>query len=889
MKRPSIIFIFSLCCAVAFAQTDPFANVDQLLQQNQTDKALLLIDNELNKKISDELLVQYENKKAEILISQGKLAEAETLLNAQQKKNLSDFQRAITLTNVGSLNMNKGRFDLALENLLTATELFQKSGKQNSREGAQSLATLAIIYNSTGKYNQAEDNGLMALQIRQQLFGEKSEEAAASLNDLGLVYTSTDPDKALEYYDQALPIYESLHGKNHPKIAIANTNSGFIYKQMELYGDAVNNFEAALAIWKSIYPNGHPNEAFVLSNLGQTYDKMGNSKAALEYLEKALAVYQKSYGTKHPDISSTLNQIGILKWKENKFDEAILSFQQALIANVSSFNTLDPTQNPSIKDFYNGYVLLYSLRWKAQAFESKYYTKTLKFSDLKQALSSLYSCDTLIDDIRHHSTDESDKIALGEQANEVYEDGVRIAQSMSEVSTDANHYREAAFYFAEKSKSAVLQESIADANAKSFAGIPQELVEEEKNLKSTITFLSQKLSQKPSIDEEKYLRESLFNLNREYNEFVKKLEKNFPNYYNLKFNSSTPSVADLQKTLDTHTAVISYFIAEKNKRLYQFIVTKNKFKINNLTLPDDFDRVVKGFTNSLLYSNLKTYQSTGEQLRKVLVPHLSGSITDLVIVPSGKLSTTPFEALPYKKKKAESFQLTTYLINRFAVSYEFSAGLIAQKSKTKSLSNSPSIFLCAPIQFSESDNLNELPGTDQEVTTIAGLFGKEANVVKNKSANEAIIKSGDLKKYDYLHFATHGIVDENNPELSRIFLNTTDHEDGHLFASEIYNLDLDAQLTVLSACQTGLGKLSKGEGVIGLSRALVYAGSENLVVTFWSVADESTAELMTDFYKDHLQQKQSFRTALQQSKIKMIREGKYSSPYYWAPFVMIGE
>jgi CHAT domain-containing protein/Tfp pilus assembly protein PilF len=884
-----LVPLLILVTTFALAQENPFTTIDQLLQQNQTDKALLFIDTELNKKISDDLFIQFQNKKAELLITQGKLNEAEKILSSMQKKNLSEFQQGIVLTTQGSLHMNKGRFDLALENLQKALDLFQKSGFQNTREAAQTLATLAIVYNSTGKYNQAEDNGLMALQMRQQLFGEKSEEAAASLNDLGLVYTSTDPDKALEYYDKALPIYESLHGKNHPKIAIANTNTGFIYMKLELYGDAVNNFETALSIWRSIYPGGHPNEAFVLSNLGQTYVKMGNNKAAMEYFEKALAVYQKSYNGKHPDISSTLNQIGILKWRENKFDESIRAFQQAVIANVNSFNEQNPLKNPHIKDFYNGYVLLYSLRWKSQALESKYYSKTLKLDDLKLALSGLYSCDTLIDDIRHHSTDESDKIALGEQASEVYVDGVRIAQAMSEVTIDSRQYKEVAFYFAEKSKSAVLQESIADANAKSFAGIPQALVEEEKNIKSTITFLSQKLSQKPSEEEEKYLRESLFNLNREYDDFVKKLEKEFPNYYNLKFNQNTPSVSKLQQSLNANTAIVSYFIADNNKRIYQFIVTNKKFIINNLTLPGDFDRLLKGFTNSLLYSNLKTYQSTGEQLRKVLVPRLPNSVTDLIIVPSGKLSTLPFEALPYKKKNADSFQNTIFVVNRFATSYEFSAGLITQKSKVNPNPSSASIFLCAPIQFPEKDNLNDLPGTDQEVTTIAGLFTNgSTSVARNSDANETKVKSGDLKKYNYLHFATHGVVDEVNPELSRIFLNTNDHEDGHLFAGEIYNLDLDAQLTVLSACQTGLGKLSKGEGVIGLSRALIYAGSENLIVSFWSVADESTAELMTDFYKDHLQLKQSFRKALQQAKIKMIKEGKFSSPYYWAPFVMIG-
>jgi CHAT domain-containing protein/Tfp pilus assembly protein PilF len=878
-----LMFLFSV---IASAQTDKLKTLDTFIQNNEIEKALQWIDGELQRTVDDENTVILQNKKAELLIGQGKLGEAEIIITALAKKTFPPFLKAISLSNAGNLEMNKGRYDLALEHQQNALALFQSSNNQNTKEAAQCLANLAIVYASTGKFNQAEENGLIALQIRQKLFGEASEETAASYNDLGLVYTQNDPDKALEYYDKALPVYESLHGKQHPKIAIVNTNMGFIYRQMELYGDAVNNLETALQIWKAIYPNGHPNEAFVLSNLGQTYVKMGNAKTGEEYLQKALAIYQKSYGGKHPDISSTLNQIGILKLGQSNFDEAIRNFHKAISANVPTYTPDDLRKNPTIKDYYNSYVLLYSLRLKAQALESKHFNKTLRLDDLKSALSCLYSCDTLIDNIRHHSTDESDKIALGEQAIEVYEDGVRLAHILSEITLDVKHFREVAFYFAEKSKSAVLQESIADANAKSFAGIPSSLLDEEKTLKSSITLLSQKLSQKPSVEDEKILREALFTTNGKYNEFVKRLEKEFPNYYNLKFNQQATTVSKLQTTLDDQKAIISYFIAEKNKRIYQFIITKNKFNVRNLTLPDNFDRLARGFNNSLFYSSIDIFQNSGKELKRLLIPHLPSSINELIIIPTGKLSTLPFEAIPYKFGGKKDFRSMVYVANRFAISYQFSAGLISTSSEPSV--KMPGIFLCAPIRFAENQNLNELPGTEQEVNTIASLFSGSSSIAKQSDANETLIKSGDLKKYNYLHFATHGIVDETNPELSRIFLNSDDQEDGNLFAGEIYNLDLNANLTVLSACQTGLGKVSKGEGVIGLSRALIYAGSENLVVSFWSVADESTALLMTDFYKTHLQEKKNFRKALQQAKINMINEGKFSSPYYWAPFVMIG-
>jgi CHAT domain-containing protein len=307
-------------------------------------------------------------------------------------------------------------------------------------------------------------------------------------------------------------------------------------------------------------------------------------------------------------------------------------------------------------------------------------------------------------------------------------------------------------------------------------------------------------------------------------------------------------------------------------------------------LPPDFDKYARGLTNSLFYNEFTTYRESASLLSGVLIPTLPNAITNLVVIPSGRLGTVPFEALYYKKTNATAYASMPLVVKRFAVGYEFSAGLLAQKSKSPIAVSPLSIFLCAPIRFPDNDNLDDLPGTETEVNAIANVFtGNTSSVAKFSDASEDLVKSGALTKFNYLHFATHGVVDETDPELSRIYLQNGKNDDGNLFAGEIYNLRLNADLTVLSACQTGLGKLSKGEGVIGLSRALVYAGSKNIIVSFWSVADESTSQLMTDFYKFMLQHKsQNFRETLQEAKLKMINEGKYAAPYYWAPFVLIG-
>jgi CHAT domain-containing protein len=294
-----------------------------------------------------------------------------------------------------------------------------------------------------------------------------------------------------------------------------------------------------------------------------------------------------------------------------------------------------------------------------------------------------------------------------------------------------------------------------------------------------------------------------------------------------------------------------------------------------------------------MYNELETYKTSAGTLSELLVPkNIPSHIDELVILPTGRLSIIPFEVLFIRKTKNENaFHLLPYLLTKYNIRYEFSAALILQKSKTPSIANK-SIFLCAPVTF-EKDGLGNLPGTESEVVEISQLFASKnfkSEVFTRMEADEQKVKEGTLKDFGYLHFATHGIVDETNPELSRIYLHSSStEEDGNLYAGEIYTINLNADLVTLSACQTGLGKISKGEGVIGLSRALAYAGAKNIIVSFWSVADQSTANLMKAFYRQMLETSTpNFSGALRQAKLNLIQERNYASPFYWAPFILIG-
>jgi CHAT domain-containing protein len=191
--------------------------------------------------------------------------------------------------------------------------------------------------------------------------------------------------------------------------------------------------------------------------------------------------------------------------------------------------------------------------------------------------------------------------------------------------------------------------------------------------------------------------------------------------------------------------------------------------------------------------------------------------------------------------------------------------------------------------------LPRLAGTRIEADQIARLAkssGTQGDLWLDLSANEDDLKTHDIQNYRALHIATHGVLDAMRPQFSGLVLSLVGNkgdDDGFLRTGEVFNLKLGAPLVMLSACESGLGKVKRGEGVIGLSRAFMYAGATTVGVTLWSVADKPTAELMTDFYQRLLGPNPSPSDAIREAQLAMISGKKYGAPYYWAPFVLVGE
>ncbi|MDX2190812.1 MAG: CHAT domain-containing tetratricopeptide repeat protein [Bacteroidota bacterium] len=786
--------------------------------------------------------------------------------------------------------LNKGNADDALENLTNTLTLAQSMPKiERTTEMANLYSAIGLTNWNNGNNELAEEYHQKALSIRLEMDGKQSLSVASSYNDIGLLFATSNPDKALEYYNQALDIYKKIFPEKHPKIAYAYNNLAIVYRIKKDYTKAIEYLRKVDNIQADIYPAKHPNNAFLTLNYATLFKEQGSTNVAIDNFNLAIRQYTEIFGPKHPEIANVCNELSTLYVGKKKWNLALEYCQKALIANSIDFDNVNIYANPKSKSAVNPQILLSTLIQKANILETRYSVKTLKLRDIKTSLVTLEIADTIIDHLRQLKTNQKDKLQLGAIAENTYLSAIKVCQILQDVTLTPKIYREKAFYFGEENKSAVLASAIADTKAKHFANIPDSLITKEKKIKELITYYEQKILE-PNTDSIllKQFKAKLFTANRNYESFVKQMETNFPAYYNLKYSNRQPTVNEIQALLKPDEALLSFTISDVDQKVYLYYISKSKFVIEEKFLKEDFEKNIKGFRNSIIYQTDEVFTNSSTYLYNQLwIASISKNIKRLIIVSDSKMGGIPVEAFIYSKS------VNSYLINKYAFSYAFSVSLWKETITKKNVQQANSIMLCAPVKFL---TMAQLPGTEVEVQSISNLF-QSKNFVCSKytfgNANTTLLKSNKLKNFRYLHLATHGVVNTSKPELSAVFLSpdSSKKDKGMLYAGELYNLNLNADLVTLSACETGLGKVSKGEGIIGLSRALMYAGAKNMIVSLWTVSDNSTSELMQNFYKNLLggSTENKLSESLQKAKLDLIKNPNFSRPYYWAPFVMIGE
>lgn len=871
-----------------------FIKVDSLFELGEYDASAEVCTQLLKNTSIGAPYFYLQIQKAECAIRTNNLEQAQEIVTENIAKCRKELvtERTLLMNCQAKIYYQKGQTQQAANQIQAAINILQSNNLKSSKEMAECYNTQGLIDWTIGNNEKAISYFNQALEIRKKLFGNNATSVAAIYNNLGLAYTGIDLSEAIKYHQDALAIYQKNYPSNHPNLAIEYSNLGHILRKQGSFTDALTQFEKALKIWQERYSTAHPNKAYVYSAIAQVYLEQQEYRNAKETATKALEIYQKAYGEKHPNTAACYTLLADIYSTERKYSRALAYLQSSLISNCMPFQNSDYKSNPAVGNCFDAQLLLSTLTQKATVLQRMHTEKTLRLKDLTLALSTYLSCDTLLDKLRQTRTSKNDKVALGETSYEVYDKSVQLCVLLSKNTFNKKYYLRLAYYFVERSKAAVLQESIAEAKAKTFAGIPNAEIEKEAVFKTNITYLEQKLAKGISNETElKTVTAQLFENKSGYESFITSLEKNYPTYYQLKYNVKAFQIEDLQKKLRPEDCVLEYMVSESGNSLEIFRVTSTTFQ--HFTIPQiiRYEKDISGLRNAIKFNSKTTFIETATALYTQLIPSLSTSSQHLIIIPDGRMGAIPFETLLAKKPRSDtsSWESMNFLLKKYAISYNYAGALYQNHQEEK---YQPNVLLFAPVEFSVASKLNTLPGTLTEVNTLDSLYknNKSTDKYLYAKASKNMLINDSIGKYGIIHLATHGMVNELKPELSCIYTAGNGEENDRIYTGDMYNMRLKAKLVALSACQTGLGKIAKGEGMMGLSRALFFAGASNIMVSLWKVSDVSTQLYMNYFHASYQSHPQlSLAVAAREAKLKMLNSTIYKGPYYWSAFVLIGE
>jgi len=809
---------------------------------------------------------------------------------------------------------------LEVENIFLAHILRYQSENYarfgNNPKGLEFLEKALQIYQGKG-HIEGEIRTLIDIGVYHNNLWEMDNDTSAQLQSISI-------------YEKVLKIIDQQQSKSHPTLlnlkAMTLTNLADAQDDSDSFQEAHQSLLEALKLFEQI--GNELYVGFVYEATANLYEGNKQFPEALKTYQTALKQLQKIYATEHHrDIARIYCRIANIYRQQKLFTKSLNHYQKALSALFPIFHETNPIIQPKNDLFYNEPWIMEALVGKAETFHQLYQEESQSITDLEQALQCSELAFEMVKILHQNYDRDAPKHSLSEFIHESYEIAIAVSLKLHEI-TQKSIYLDKAFIFMEQSKASVLREIINDLEAKQFAVIPSELLQQEKDLKIDLAYFEKQLYDAQLKEDESSITaiyDSLFFYRTELNQLVQKLEKNHPQYFQLKYDNSTVSLKNIQEQIALEQAVIEYFVGDTS--IYCFVIEKTHIAKHTLAIPVDFQTMVAKFRKAIRADEGRSkslkeiFVKTAHQLYLHLLKQpLEGlknkEITTLSIVPDGILGYIPFDVLLYESITYEDLHLTQpYVLQKYNIGYAYASSLVFKETTKKttaysfggfspiygkkewaklnqlnSISNDTAFF--AYNKRGKSLHENDLKFAREDVTYLADFLGgdkwlAQAASEKNFKANAA--------NYGILHLAMHGVVDDKNPLYSHlIFTLTADtlSEDNLLTTAEIYNLQLKAGLAVLSACDTGTGELKRGEGIMSLARAFAYAGCPSMVMSLWSVPDQETGELMKYFYQE-LKTGISKDKALRQAKLHYLdvhsADREDSHPYHWAAFVSIGD
>ena len=733
----------------------------------------------------------------------------------------------------------------------------------------------------------------------------------------------TDFDKAITYHQKAREVVEAkdfIHKNEQEKYKVE------IYcwlSMIYLFKEDIDSADYWMAKVHHILKKNSEEEkrneillstyfrrAVYQKNHNQLEEALITMKPCMEYISTL-----KNFRV-NESISDWYNLMGEIYAQQEDYINALTFFQQsfAILSNKKVENNL--YTNPKIEEVVLKLGFIQTLHYKAKTLCNYYYTDKKVQKRLEAAFETYQTAIEAIEIVRREYLAEDKKKILGENTFNLFEEAIAVSLQLYKLTKD-DYYQEQAFIFSEKSKVNLLIETIDEKRTKSVY-LPDSLLEKEKQQKVDLAFYQQLLYEEKRKEQQDELKmklweEKVFQLKQSQELFHETLSQKYPHYFELKYTSKTIRVEDIRRMLSTNQIFIEFFWGEKD--LYVFMISADNENFSNIQTYriENTKELKKEILTLIEYHQnpncvfdkyVRSSNTMYQKIFKNIVCQLDGNIENLIIVTDGMLSYLPFEALitelPTNKAQPDySIHNLAYLLEDFQISYTYSASLSLQHENIfdplkKRMQEEKTLLAYAPSFYGEYDGLLVRSCAD----TLAELQCAKAEVqnLQNKWKGEALVGEQATKQHfleqavesDILHLATHACMDDKNPNFNRIYFANEEY----MTSLELYSLQLKSQMTVLSACNTGNGKLLKGEGIMSLARSFMAAGCSSLVITLWGVNDCTTMDLMTHFY-EHLYDGQRKDEALRNAKLSYLQNPETtrleSHPFYWAAFVQLGD
>lgn len=762
------------------------------------------------------------------------------------------------------------------------------------------LNNLALTQDILGDYSNAMINLNRAIQYQVDTFGPIHIDVAWSLYNLGYVIKDQGHYKeAIVFFLKNLDTLIKLKNQN---VVVKEIKFIQVFQQLARCYQGINHYDESMHYLSKASMLQKQDNSYrkylTLEIKAELLSAQNKPKSALNTAREAIRIAHSSFKKfkKHPVLARQHTHLGEIYQKNNQIDSAVHYFHEALLYLAHGFEDKNIHSIPKTEQCFAEFEVIRSLKGKARALYLRY-QKSQNLKDLTASVATYEMTHEFIGHLKQDISTMGSKQQLAGDVLEVYEGAIETALALHEATGDQT-YLEKAFFFAEANKAIILLESMNERMAQSASGIPDSLLEKEKQYRVDIAYYERSVNEEhnkktePDADKIKKWEDQLYTLRREYQQLIDQFEAQYPKYFKLKYDTQLAGLAEVRKNLlNRKTAFLEYFVGLKKVFLFQ--ITKNDFQVFSFEKSEHFQedmqellqlarkkQVIATEANrlqELMYQVYQNYVAKG-------VEALPARIDRLLIVPDDVLNLVPFEILSPKEEG------TQYLIQDYNIGYAYSATLF-QKGQIKKEQPAEHLFLGFAPSFStqiaenrdcSGEVLANLTHSANEILSVQELLGGEVMLGKQANSDFFLEQAGH---YKIIHLATHACMDEENPMQSKVFF-----ADEPIINQELFNLNLSADMAVLSACNTGSGQLVKGDGVMSLSKGFIHAGCPSALVSLWSVDDYSTSEIMINFYK-YLKKGQSKDKAIRNAKLEYLASADKVKrhPFYWAAFIHMGD